>query len=378
MRQHDEHRTEQLVLGDRGVLVRADEQRRLVEEAARQMLGDAAADHGLGAVGDRAIDVARDLLALAGVDERAHHVRGVGGIAVRHTGERRARDVDGLVVAGARHDEPRRDRTTLARVRDRGVRAEHRRHRGVAVVEEHERRLAAELEEHPLHRRARRRHDLAADRRRARERHDVDVGVRRQLRTDGVVGRREHVHDAGRDVGCLGDELAERERGPRRVGRALEHDGAAGRERGRELRERELDRVVVRGDRADDAGRLLLDPPVVPARERVALAEVFDEVVALEEIGVPGHDVDRSLELRTARARHGRADLVDEDVAQRFEVVPQCSLQLAQAPHPERVVAAPSRGVERAPGAPIARRASSTVASAATPRTASVDGETFS
>ena len=92
----------------------------------------------------------------------------------------------------------------------------------------------------------------------------------------------EHVHDARRDVGRLGDELAERERRPRRVGRALQHHGAAGRERGRELRERELDRVVVRGDRADDAGGLLLDPAVVPARERVALAEVLDEVVALE------------------------------------------------------------------------------------------------
>ena len=186
----------------------------------------------------------------------------------------------------------------------------------VAVVEEHERRLAAELEEHALHGRARRGHDLAADRRRAGERHDVDVGVRRQLGADRVVGRREHVHDAGRDVGRLGDELAERERRPRRVGRALEHDRAAGRERGRELRERELDRVVVRGDRADDAGGLLLDPAVVPARERVALAEVLDEVVALEQIGVPAarrrsgpRAADRSCSrpARRPRARGSRA-----------------------------------------------------------------------
>ena len=119
-----------------------------------------------------------------------------------------------------------------------------------------------------------------------------------------------------RDVGRLGDELAERERRPRRVGRALQHDRATGRERGRELRERELDRVVVRRDRADDAGRLLLDPAVVPARERVALAEVLDEVVALEQIGVPAHDVDRarraadrscSRPARRPRARGSRA-----------------------------------------------------------------------
>ena len=80
------------------------------------------------------------------------------------------------------------------------------------------------------------------------------------------------------------------------------------------------------------------------------LAEVLDEVEGLDEIRVPGDDVDRSLELRSARARNRRADLVDEDVAQRFEVVAQCSFELAQAPHAERVVAAPLRGVERAPG----------------------------
>ena len=275
---------------------------------------------------------------------------GIGRVAVRHAGERRARQVDDFVVAVARHDEARRDRAALTRVRDRRVRTEHRGQRDVAVVEEDERRLAAELEEHALHGRARRGHDLAADGRRAGERHDVDVGVRRQLGADGGVGRREHVHDAGRDVGRLGDELAERERRPRRVGRALEHDGAAGRERGRELRERELDRVVVRRDRADDAGGFLLDPPVVAARERVALAEVLDEVVALEEIGVPAHDVGRTRELRPGHARDGRADLVHEDLAQRVEVVEQRLVQLAQAPHAERVVARPVGGVERAPG----------------------------
>ena len=221
----------------------------------------------------------------------------------------------------------------------------------VAVVEQHERRLAAELEEHALHGRARRGHDLAADRRRAGERHDVDVGMRRQLGADRGVGRREHVHDAGRDVGRLGDELAERERRPRRVGRALQHDGAAGRERRRELRERELDRVVVRRDRADDAGGFLLDPAVVPARERVALAEVLDEVVALEQIGVPAARR-RSGRRAAARScsRPARRPRCTRISRSGVDVVEQRLVQLAQAPHAERVVARPVGRVERAPG----------------------------
>ena len=165
------------------------------------------------------------------------------------------------------------------------------------------------------------------------------------------IGRGEHVHDAGRDVGGLGDELAERERRPRRVGRALQHDGAAGRERRRELRERELDGVVVRGDRADDAGRLLLDPAVVAARERVALAEVLDEVVALEEIGVPAPRR-RSGPRAAARScsRPARRPRARGSRCSASKLSTQRLVELAQAPHAERVVARPVGGVEGAPG----------------------------
>ncbi len=250
----------------------------------------------------------------------------------------------------------------------------------VAVVEQHERRLAAELEEHPLHGGARGRHDLAADRRRAGERHDVDVGMRRQLGADRVVGRREHVHDAGRDVGRLGDELAERERRPRRVGRALEHDGAAGRERGRELRERELDRVVVRGDRADDAGRLLLDPAVVrdPRTCRARRGPRRTRSRSSRSAYQP-HDVDRAFELRAARARHRRADLAHEDLAQRARRCRAAPGAAGAGSAPGTRGRATSRVVSNARrAAAIARRASSTVASAATPSTSSVAGSTVS
>src|SRR3984957_13334346 len=90
VRQHHEHRAEELVLRARGVLVGTDEQRRLVEVPARKMLGRPATHNRLRAVGNRTVDVAGDLLPLAGVDERPHVRRGIGRVAVRDAGKRRA------------------------------------------------------------------------------------------------------------------------------------------------------------------------------------------------------------------------------------------------------------------------------------------------
>ena len=58
------------------------------------MCGYPSAGHRGRAVGDRAVDVAGHLLALPGVDERAHHVGGVGRIAIGHAG------LQGVRVAG--------------------------------------------------------------------------------------------------------------------------------------------------------------------------------------------------------------------------------------------------------------------------------------
>ena len=257
--------------------------------------------------------------------------------------------VDDIVVLRARHDEPRRDRAALAAVRGRRERAHHRRLLRVGVVQHDGRRLAAELEEDPLQRRARRGHDRAADRGGAGEGDDVDVGVRRHLDADLVVGRGQNVDDAGREVGVLGDQLAQRERRPRRVRRALEHDRAAGGERRAELRERQLDRVVVGDDGADDAGRFLLDPAVADHAERLAIAEILGELVGFQQVGVVADDVDRHLELRAAGARDGRAHLVHQDRPQVLDVVLQRLVQLVQAARAELGVARPVRGVERAP-----------------------------
>ena len=346
------------------------------------MLGSAAADHRLGAVGDRAIDVARDLLALARVDQRAHHrSRGRSGRRTRRRrASSRAASTD-FVVAVARHDEARRDRAALTRVRGRRVRAEQRGHREVAVVEQHERRLAAELEEHALHGRARGRHDLAADRRRAGERHDVDVGMRRQLRADRVVGRRRA--RSRRPAGC-------RSRSAMSLPSASVAHGVSGAplsttvhpaaSAGASFAERELDRVVVRRDRADDAGGFLLDPAVVSAARtcrarrgprRTRSPRAGRRTSCTTSVG-PSSCGPSVLDDR-------RADLVHEDLAERLGVVEQRLVELAQAAHAEapwsrdHVVVSNARRA-----AAIARSASATLASAAAPSTSSVAGEIVS
>ena len=53
-------------------------------------------------------------------------------------------------------------------------------------------------------------------------------GDERELLADQVVGRRDDVDDAGRDVGLLGDEAADEGGVPRRVGCGLQHDRVAG------------------------------------------------------------------------------------------------------------------------------------------------------
>ena len=52
-------------------------------------------------------------------------------------------------------------------------------------------------------------------------------------------------------------ELGDRQRAERRLRRGLDHDGAAGRERGRHLPRDHGDREIPGRDRGDDADRLL-------------------------------------------------------------------------------------------------------------------------
>ena len=101
--------------------------------------------------------------------------------------------------------------------------------------------------------------DARAGARRAGERDHVDVRVRRRSphRPTGPYAGDE-VEDAGRQADLV-DGVGEDERAQRRDLARLQHDGAAGGERRRDLRGDLVQRVVPRRDRADDADRLAHD-----------------------------------------------------------------------------------------------------------------------
>ena len=84
-------------------------------------------------------------------------------------------------------------------------------------------------------------------------------------------------------------ELAERERGERRLARRLEDDGVAHRQRRRDLPHRQQQREVPRHDRGDDAERLAqrVDERVALHRNRLAVDLVRPAREVLQALG--GH-----------------------------------------------------------------------------------------
>ena len=197
-----------------------------------------------------------------------------------------------------------------------------RRHRHlrleVGVVEHDVGRLAAELEEQALHGRAALLEDALAGDGGAGERDEVDERADRQLLTDEVVGRRDHVEHAGGDVGLLGDEATEVGRVPRRVGRGLQDHRVAGGERLADLLDRHLEREVPRHDAADDA-RGLRAPRCVPSARRTRCRSGSSRSHSKWSIISAGQSeavLERRVELRAVGERDGGADLGDEVVAQ--------------------------------------------------------------
>ena len=69
-----------------------------------------------------------------------------------------------------------------------------------------------------------------------------------------------------------------------------------------------MDRVVVRGDGADNARGVLLYPAVVTTGERVALAEVLDEFVLVEQLEL---EFDAGLGVLTGETGAGKSILLD-------------------------------------------------------------------
>ena len=167
---------------------------------------------------------------------------------------------------------------------------------------------------------------------------------------DRGVRRAQHVDHAVGYIGVIGDQLTERQRDQRRVRRALEDHGASGGQRGGQLGQRQLVRVVVGDDRGDHPGGFLLHPAVMAHAPGFLLAEVFGELVAAKQVGVEAHDADRLVELGALGQRSGGADFGDGQLTQLFGVVDQRLMQLVEAADPQLDVGGPAGGVERTPG----------------------------
>ena len=125
--------------------------------------------------------------------------------------------------------------------------------------------------DHLLQVAGRRLDDQLADLGRAGERDLVDVGMRGERGAGGLAEAGDDVDDARREAG-LHDQLAEAQRRERRLLGGLQHDGAAGGQRRRELPGRHQQREVPRDDLADDADRLAhrVGVPVAGRRQRDA------------------------------------------------------------------------------------------------------------
>ena len=144
-------------------------------------------------------------------------------------------------------------------------------------------------------------HDLGARRGRARERDLVDARMPDEVSADDLPRALDDVDHAGGKPTSAG-ELGETQRGERRRGVGLQHDRAAGSERGRELPRRHRQRVVPRHDLPRNADRLL---------QRVEEERAADRIRSSgdrrDRGGVEAEVLDRLVQLRL----HGRDRLAD-------------------------------------------------------------------
>ena len=152
MGEDDEDRAEDLFSCHGGIVADPDDQRRIDEEPPGLLDGTAPAHHDGAALVARHVDVALHPVALAGIDERTADGAGVGRVPGGQVGERGGGDVDGVVEVRSRDDEAGRDGTSLPGVHTHREGGHPAGAAQVGVVEDHERRLPAELEEHAFER----------------------------------------------------------------------------------------------------------------------------------------------------------------------------------------------------------------------------------
>ncbi len=129
----------------------------------------------------------------------------------------------------------------------------------------------------------------------------------------------------------LGAQPAQPRCVPGRVRVRFEHNGIAGGERRAELVEDDLDRKVRRGDRADDADRLLDDSAYISvAEETTAFEDTLPSEVVDQPGGITQRVRQRPVELGGLCCHRGAAHLGHELLAQVVLVRLDRRLQLFQ------------------------------------------------
>ena len=207
------------------------------------MLARLPAEHDLAALLARALDEGVHALLVRLRDQRAHLRLRVERVAHLQLPGLLGERGDEVVVDRLLDEDSRARLAALARgVVDRPDRARDRRVE-VGVGEDEVGALAAQLQRQALDRLRAEPHDLAARLRRAGERDLVDPRMLDEVGAGGRAVGGDDVDRAGREAD-LGGELGQPQRCQRRLRVRLQHDRAAGRERGRELPRRHQQRVV--------------------------------------------------------------------------------------------------------------------------------------
>ena len=306
MAAHGEHRTEDLVAVDLGVLGHIGQQGGQIVGAG-EVRGLAAGDDA-GALRRGAIDHGGHLGAVGERDQRAQIGVGVLRVADDDLAHQFGHPGDEVVVEVRGHDGAGGGGAVLAGVDQcTGHRSVH----GgveVGVVEHHERRLAAEFELGAVTLCGRGGHDPAAHRGGAGEGDDIDARVPGQRLADIRARSGDHVEHTVGQAGFLG-QPGQGQRGERGQFGGLDDHRAAGGQGGDHLPHRHLQRVVPRGDGGHDADGF-------PADRGGVVGGVLRGGLALQVARGPGEEgdvVDTAGDVELRRQPHrftGLADLL--------------------------------------------------------------------
>ena len=269
---------------------------------------------------DAGADERADTLALPARHQRAEFGGRVERVAGHVPGGEPGGEVEGLVVAGGGHEHPRPGVAGLAAVEE-GVGDAHLHCcLQVGVVEDHVGRLAPELEGDPLDRWCRQLGDPSPRCHRAGEGNQIDVGMAGEGLARVGAHPRHQVDGAGGQPG-FDDGVEEQVGGQRRDLTRLEHQRAARGQRGGELADDLVQRVVPRGDGANHPGRLPDDDGV---------ADPLRLGLLLRDVGERGQHGDRLVGLDAGGDPHGRADLGGHGLGDRGRPPGQRFVQAAQ------------------------------------------------